>query len=110
MSTPSETKFKEQGADDIYIIGKWIVQLQASLALVRDTPSAQTIPEKDSYDRTPFQHPALEGLESLTDDARSHVVSKKQLAQLGQKYGLQDVVRWEPKNVSNLCWPLFLLF
>lgn len=87
--------------------GKWIVQLQTSLVFVQDRP-AQTKSKRDSLGRTPFQHPALEGLEGLTHDARYQIINKKDLAQLGNNYGLQNVVRWAPKNVSEL--RPFLLF
>lgn len=96
-------------ADKTSMIGKWIVQLQTSLALVQKSPTPRANPEIDSYNRKPFGHPALAGLEDLTHEARSQVINKKSLAQLSHKYGLQPVLRWAPKNVSNP-WPLLLFY
>lgn len=91
---------EEMSTDKISTAGKWIVQLQTSLALVQDRTSTNPLPERDSYNRIRFRHAALEGLDDLTHGARSEVINKKQLAQLGHKYGLQQVIRWAPKNVS----------
>jgi large subunit ribosomal protein L15 len=82
-----------------FMIGKWIVQLQTSLSLAQERPTHPTKIMEDPFGRTPYRHPALEGLEELTHDTRSNIINKKQLAQLGQKYGLQNVIRWAPKNV-----------
>ncbi|KAK2756463.1 hypothetical protein FQN54_005356 [Arachnomyces sp. PD_36] len=90
--------------DRLAFLGKWIVQLQTSLSLVQDRPAhvMDTPAGEDSHGREPFRHASLEGLEGLTHTARSNVINKKHLAQLGQKYGLQKVLRWEPKNPNNL--------
>ena len=89
-------------ADKLSMTGKWVVQLQTSLSLVQDTPNHPVNLPEDPFGREPFQHPALEGLEDLTHEARSPVINKEQLAELGQKYGLQNVMRWSPKNVREI--------
>jgi len=84
---------------DEYRVGKRIVLLQASLALIQEpTTYSKKIPE-DPYGRTPFQHPALQRLDSLSTDAQSSMTDKKRLAALGKQYGLQEVLRWLPKKV-----------
>jgi hypothetical protein len=52
------------------------------------------------YKRTPFQHPALEGLQNLTSIPLSEVLMKHRLAQLATSYGIAEVTRWKPRNVS----------
>lgn len=54
----------------------------------------------DPYGRTPFEHPALEGLPNLTSIPISEVLTKQRLAQLATSYGIAEVTRWKPRNVS----------
>ena len=83
-----------------------MVNLQVSLALVHQSPSVPLASIPDPYGRTPFQHPALEGLENLNDDTRSTMTDIKRYEDLVERYSLGSVVRWKPKNVgylSNKC-------
>jgi large subunit ribosomal protein L15 len=53
----------------------------------------------DEFGRKPFLHPALNGLQGLTEEAESLVLSKERLSQIAQRYGLDKVARWVPKRV-----------
>ena len=60
---------------------------------------ASTAFPSDPYGRTPFKAPALEGLESLTEDSLFDVIDPQRIAPLAHKYGLSQVIRWLPKKV-----------
>lgn len=80
--------------------GKRIVQLQVSLALVQNAGNYKRKIPSDPYGRQPFEHPALEGLENLTDNTKNYITSKNKLSDLAQRYNLQTVLRWSPRMVS----------
>jgi hypothetical protein len=77
--------------------GRRIVELQTSQALLNSPQEAQ--PTIDQYGRKPFQHPALNGLQGLSDEAESKVLDKVQLSQIAERYDLDKVIRWKPKRV-----------
>lgn len=56
---------------------------------------------EDPFGRTPFSHPALDGLTNLSSDKKNFLTSKLKLAELADKYELQKVLRWSPRNVSR---------
>lgn len=90
----------------MYLLGKRIVQLQASLALVQ-TPEtgAKTHPPKDEYGREPFSHPALQGLNNLSLNTKSILTDRSKVAELAHKYDMPKVLRWSPRDVGYLrCW------
>ena len=77
------------------------MDLQASIAaLTTASNKFATPPEPDPYGRIPFQHPALENVESLTEASKSMLMGTEQMLLLAEAYGLPSVVRWKPKNVS----------
>jgi large subunit ribosomal protein L15 len=80
-------------------IGKRIVQLQASLALVQNPEAVNVAVKTDSHGRTPFSHPALDGLRSLSSETKSFLTDRSKLAELAQKYEMQNVLRWTPRKV-----------
>ncbi|KAL3481796.1 ribonuclease-III-like-domain-containing protein [Aspergillus californicus] len=85
--------------DRLAILGKRVVQLQASLALAQST---STTVAPDPFGRKAFDHPALEGLDNLTRSSKQYLTSKSQLAVLANTYNLQSVLRWNPKNPNNM--------
>ncbi|PYH92228.1 RNase III domain protein [Aspergillus ellipticus CBS 707.79] len=87
--------------DRLAFIGKRIVKLQASLALVQ-SPEAGVPPARDAFGREPFAHPALEALTSLNPNTKSFLTSKTKMAELAYKYDLQRVLRWSPRKPNNL--------
>ena len=56
--------------------------------------------EEDPWGRTPFEHEDLKGLEALAGRGKDFLLHPKQIAQIAEKYGLPEVVRWEPREVS----------
>ena len=54
----------------------------------------------DAHGREPFTHPALDGLNNLSQGMKDFLISKTQMAELAQKYELQKVLRWSPRKVS----------
>jgi large subunit ribosomal protein L15 len=82
--------------------GKRILSLHTSSSLLASPAIPQSLPTPDQYGRYPYEHPLLESLPNLSDGAKSAILSKNRLAQLGKDYGLQGVLRWQPKNVENL--------
>lgn len=86
-------------------IGKRIVELESSLAIVNSPMSTRqnvVRPSQDPYGRAPFKHAALDGLANLTDHTKSQTLDTRRLAQLAERYGLTSVLRWKPKKVSHL--------
>lgn len=75
------------------------MELQTSLALIHGTSAPTTSTADDGYDREPFRHPALEGLDKLTEDQKLQITKKSRLSRLGERYGLDRVMRWKPKKV-----------
>ncbi|KAL8793327.1 MAG: hypothetical protein Q9195_004104 [Heterodermia aff. obscurata] len=89
--------------DRLAFLGKRIVDLQSSLAILTTAPNKpSTPPRPDPYGRIPFQHPALENLESLTEKSKSMLMRPERMAMLAEEYGLHTVVRWKPKNIRNM--------
>ena len=77
------------------------MDLQTSLAILTAASiKSYTPPQPDLYGRMPFQHPVLENVESLTEKSKSMVMGTERIFVLAQMYGLPNVVRWQPKNVS----------
>lgn len=94
--------------DRLAILGRRIVSLQTSLALINSSQptlhmSGNTSESSvDSYGRIPFTHPALSGLPNLASEAKDDILSISRLANLAERYGLDKVVRWKPKKADNL--------
>ncbi|KAJ5182571.1 hypothetical protein N7492_000187 [Penicillium capsulatum] len=88
--------------DRLAFLGKRIVQVQASLALVQNPSTASTTPTKDDFGRTPFTHPALDGLKNLSGATKGALTDRTKLAELAQRYKLLEVLRWAPKTPGNL--------
>lgn len=84
------------------VVGKRIVQLQASLALVQNPGAASTAAEPDEFGRVPFTHPALDGLKNLSGRTKSILTDRSKLGELAQKYKMLEVLRWAPKQVRSL--------
>lgn len=84
------------------VLGKRIVQLQASLALVQNPNTSSMTATTDEFGRTPFTHPALDGLKNLSSNAKSSLTDRTKLAELAQRYKMLEVLRWAPKTVGFL--------
>lgn len=82
--------------------GKRIVELQMTLALLASATRDVFKVAEDPHGRRPFQHAATEGIEVLNGGARAHLLHHKQIAALSQRYGLEEVVRWNPRKVSSV--------
>lgn len=82
------------------MIGRRILQLQASLALIQGgerSPNAY----QSSADRIPFTHPSLTGLHNLSSNMKNYLTSKLKLSELARVYEAGEVIRWQPKRVSS---------
>ncbi|KAF7718818.1 Uncharacterized protein PECH_005850 [Penicillium ucsense] len=88
--------------DRLAFLGKRIVQLQTSLALVQSSEAATTSANPDPYGRTPFSHPALDGLRSLSPETKSFLTDRSKLSELAQKYEMQNILRWTPRKPDDL--------
>lgn len=84
--------------DRLAFLGKRIVDLQTSIALLNAPPTPRAIPPKNQV----FRHAALEGLENITAFARTNVLEKTRLARLASSYGVEKAVRWKPKKSDSL--------
>ncbi|KAJ5089133.1 hypothetical protein N7532_007817 [Penicillium argentinense] len=87
--------------DRLAFLGKRIVQLQASLALVQN-PEAVPSTQPDEFGRKPFEHEALNGLQNLSPRTKSALTDRTKLAELAQKYQMHNIIRWNPRLPENL--------
>ncbi|KAF2769172.1 hypothetical protein EJ03DRAFT_327616 [Teratosphaeria nubilosa] len=84
--------------DKLAFFGKRIVDLQTSMALIR----APQAPSPTHADPNVFQHPSLHGVENLTPFARAQMLAPARLSQLARSYGVDRVVRWQPRKTDNM--------
>ncbi|KAJ5620943.1 hypothetical protein N7510_004927 [Penicillium lagena] len=84
--------------DRLAFLGKRIVQLQASLALVQNPETTPERPLTDKFGRTIFSHPALDGLHNISLEKKSFLTDRKKLADVARSYDLEKVIRWNPKD------------
>ncbi|KAK5162920.1 uncharacterized protein LTR77_011081 [Saxophila tyrrhenica] len=85
--------------DKLAFLGKRIVDVQTSLALLNMPSSPAALPA--SQDDV-FQHAALEGLENVTAFSKNAILDKTRLAKVATAYGINRVVRWKPRKSDNL--------
>ncbi|KAF2725160.1 hypothetical protein K431DRAFT_343154 [Polychaeton citri CBS 116435] len=84
-----------QGFNDrLAFLGKRIVDLQCSLALLQQ-------PVGPSAPQTP-QHEALRGVDNINLTTKDNVLHKSRMATLANNYGIDRIVRWKPRKSSNL--------
>ncbi|KAL5335797.1 ribonuclease-III-like-domain-containing protein [Aspergillus crustosus] len=88
--------------DRLAFLGKRIVQLQASLALAQSPTETYGAVAPDPFGRTPFTHPALEGLDNLSSSTKKFLTNKSRLAEIARRHDVPRVLRWRPKKVDNL--------
>lgn len=87
--------------------GRRIVELQTAQALINSPQETQWPrdangkPTPDEFGRKPFLHPALNGLQGLTEESEARLLNRERLSQIGERYGLDKVTRWNPKKVSK---------
>lgn len=56
----------------------------------------------DPWKREPFQSPALANVDKLSVNRPQNHMSIQDLARVGSKTGLEQVLRWKPRNVSTV--------
>ncbi|KAI4722975.1 RNase III domain protein [Aureobasidium sp. EXF-10727] len=84
--------------DKLAFLGKRLCDVQCSLALIEQGPSLQGWQEP----KKKWSHPAMRGVENLSDFSKNQTLDKDRLASLARQYGLDAVVRWKPRNIDNL--------
>lgn len=86
--------------DRLAYLGKRIVDLQTSLALLNMPPAPSSLSSGERGDI--YEHPALDGLENITQFSKNAILEKSRLAGLATAYGINQVVRWKPRKSDNL--------
>ncbi|PNS21129.1 hypothetical protein CAC42_3467 [Sphaceloma murrayae] len=87
-----------QGNNDrLAFLGKRIVDLQVSLALI-GMPRVKTWGEQEGDE----EGETVGGLDNLTGYKKSRVLDRRRLAALARAKGLDRVVRWKPKKTDDL--------
>lgn len=83
--------------------GRRAMELQTSLALLDrgngGERQRERLKTKDAYGRYPFLDPALEGIGNVSIYQKEQVLDERRLAQLAERIGLLEVVRWKPRQV-----------
>lgn len=79
------------------------MELQTSLSLLAAADARNIAKETpDEHGRQPFYHPATQNVEVLNGGTKAFFLHHKQMSSVGARYGLPEVVRWQPKDVSML--------
>ena len=74
-----------------------MIEVQASLALIQ-IAAMQGMPQRPG---TEEESEPLKGLGGLTAHLRQMTMDKQRAAQLGRRYGLDEVIRWKPQRVCD---------
>lgn len=86
-------------------MGRRMMELQTSLALldrgVGGEKQREHLKRKDAYGRYPELDHALDGVGNISIYQKEQVLDEKRLAQLGERVGLLEAVRWKPRQVSR---------
>ncbi|RKF58206.1 hypothetical protein GcM3_183012 [Golovinomyces cichoracearum] len=98
----------EQGArgfnDRLAFLGRRIFNLQTNLMLLSSPVSvqSQSINVSEPDERTPFRHPALQGLPNLFHPSLAEILSKERLAAFAASLGMKSIIRWYPRMKHDL--------
>lgn len=82
--------------DKLAFLGKRLCDVQCSLALIEQPSQVQPYTKKPKQ----YRHPAMRGVDNVSEFAKNKTLDKERLASLARQYGLDAVVRWKPRNVS----------
>ncbi|KAF2153363.1 hypothetical protein K461DRAFT_312759 [Myriangium duriaei CBS 260.36] len=86
-----------QGSNDrLAFLGKRVMDVQISLALLA-MPRTRHWGEDDVKEQS-----GLQGLENLTAVSKGRISERRRIAALARQVGISDVMRWKPRNVSDL--------
>ncbi|KAG9524518.1 RNase III domain protein, partial [Aureobasidium melanogenum] len=91
--------------DKLAFLGKRLCDVQCSLALIEQPSQVSTYTDFNSETTgryKQFRHPAMRGVDNVSEFAKNKTLDKQRLASLARQYGLDAVVRWKPRNVDNL--------
>ncbi|KXT04847.1 hypothetical protein AC578_3484 [Pseudocercospora eumusae] len=89
-----------QGFNDrLAYLGKRILDLQTSLALL-SSPSPSSTPPFNRNEV--YLHPALHGLENISQRTKLQILNHRRLSALAMQYGLDKVIRWKPRRSDDL--------
>lgn len=86
-----------QGSNDrLAFLGKRIVDVQISLALL-------SMPRLQTWDQeAPQETGLLQGLDNLSIESKSRIADKRRIAALARQAGIGEVMRWKPRQVSDM--------
>jgi len=94
-----------QGSNDrLAFLGKRIVDLEASLALLRmprprvHEEEGMDIEEDDDGRRA--ERDGSESIGNLSQETKAVILDRKRVARLAREAGLAEVMRWKPRRVS----------
>ncbi|RMZ83921.1 hypothetical protein DV737_g1507, partial [Chaetothyriales sp. CBS 132003] len=78
--------------DRLAFLGKRIVELQTSLSMLSLADAASSAANnQDPHGRQPFEHPAIEAVECLSEPSRTWVTYHKQISKVAEDYGVPAV-------------------
>ncbi|TLS30303.1 hypothetical protein PpBr36_02798 [Pyricularia pennisetigena] len=84
--------------------GKQILRMEITQMILASPPVQRAEPSTEDgvETRKPFEHPALARVDNLAHISHRDIIDEVKLARLGTEYGLHEVVRWQPKQVSSM--------
>ncbi|KAG7057149.1 RNase III domain-containing protein [Colletotrichum scovillei] len=89
--------------DKLAYLGRQAVILETTNRIVTGTdPLKKAIVPEKSYQRTPFEHPALTRVDNLNAEQPQKIVTKEKVEALALAAGLDKVLRWKPAKPENL--------
>ncbi|KAI9807218.1 MAG: hypothetical protein M1825_005936 [Sarcosagium campestre] len=85
--------------DRLATLGHRILNLQASLVIIdADSMNIHNSPREEVNEI----HPALKGIERLDVNSTEQMLTKRRLSALASKVGLDEVIRWKPRQPTDL--------
>ncbi|RFU31530.1 hypothetical protein B7463_g4811, partial [Scytalidium lignicola] len=88
--------------DRLAFLGRRILHLQTTIIQLHSTSDTASSSTNSDDGRVPFTHPALDGLDNTSAIPRSELLSRERLGGLGRQMGMAEVIRWKPRDPSNM--------
>lgn len=70
--------------------------------MLNAAPSLNQASDLHYQSKNPYYHPSTSNIEVLTEGKKAFFMHHKQMSDIASRYGLNEVVRWQPKDVSSI--------
>lgn len=97
---PKEEQIRGLKRANEFMTGRMAINLETAKDIV-SRPTNPGAKQVDEYDRQPFEHEQLAGVDNLSVYDPREVAGKERLYSLAQNVGLMSVMRWKPRLVCS---------